>query len=76
MRKGVRHIGLHPRFLFFIWVCLLCTFSSQHVNALEISADKKYIVAAGNPKLSIFDIEGSTRSPVRCEIMWSYEVIV
>ena len=46
----------------------ICYKTMQHpdsqVNKLEISPDKQYIAAAGNPSLRIFDINGSSPNAV------------
>ena len=46
----------------------ICYRTMQHpdsqVNKLEISPDKQYIAAAGNPSLRIFDINGSSPNAV------------
>ena len=37
--------------------------NDSHVNKLEISQDKKYLAAAGNPAVRVYDIQSNATSP-------------
>lgn len=55
-----------------LW-CLIChVWCAQHVNRLEITPDKHYLAAAGNPHIRLFDVNSNSPQPVRCFHNWSY----
>ena len=37
--------------------------NDSHVNKLEISQDKRWLAAAGNPSVKVYDIQSNTNSP-------------
>lgn len=52
---------------------LIChVWCAQHVNRLEITPDKHYLAAAGNPHIRLFDVNSNSPQPVRCSLNWSY----
>lgn len=50
----------------WVWFCLfICLmWCAQHVNRLEITPDKHYLAAAGNPHIRLFDVNSNTPQPV------------
>lgn len=47
------------RILFYVYVFLL-----QQVNRLEITPDKRFLAAAGNPHIRLFDVNSTSPQPV------------
>jgi G protein beta subunit-like protein len=45
-------------------LCLLITRFLQHINRLEITPDKRFLAAAGNPHIRLFDINSNSNHPV------------
>lgn len=43
---------------------ILLILEMQNVNRLEITPNKKYLAAAGNPHIRLFDINSSSHQPV------------
>lgn len=47
-------------FIFIFCVCVVI----QHVNRLEITPDKRYLAAACNPHIRLFDVNSNSPQPV------------
>ena len=45
-------------------VCLLKTYLLQQVNRLEITPDKRFLAAAGNSHIRLFDVNSNSPQPV------------
>lgn len=47
-----------------VW-CVLCgVWCAQQVNKIEVTADKHFLAAAGNPHIKLFEVNSNQPQPV------------
>lgn len=65
----VLFVYLHYFFLFELWFAIWC---QQHVNRLEITPDKRYVAAAGNAHIRLFDVNSNSPQPVHISLLFFF----